>query len=90
MNPFRTGKGWRKPGIRQIKRALLIDMKSIRFLDDDMKKKILQVEPLKEYIETFETQGKKGNDPFFNHGLLTNLGIFQKICRDLSQSPSSY
>ncbi|MGE5420788.1 MAG: mechanosensitive ion channel family protein [Chloroflexota bacterium] len=75
---FQNWKGMEESRTRQIKRALLIDMKSIRFMDADLRAKLAKFESLKEYIETFEKQGSRSRDPFFNQGLLTNLGAFRR------------
>jgi miniconductance mechanosensitive channel len=75
---FQNWKGMEESRSRQIKRALLIDMKSIKFLDSELKNKLSRFSQLKEYIEAFEKQGNKTEEPFFNHGLLTNLGLFRK------------
>lgn len=75
---FQNWKGMEEARTRQIKRPLLIDMKSIKFMDEEMKAKLSRFEPLKEFIEEFEKQGNSTIDPFFNHGILTNLGVFRK------------
>ncbi|HEX2969650.1 MAG TPA: mechanosensitive ion channel domain-containing protein [Bacteroidales bacterium] len=85
---FQNWKGMEESGARQIKRALLIDMKSIRFIDDDLKARLGKSVHLKEFIENFEKQGNKSNDPLFNQGLLTNLGVFRKYAElYLAQHP---
>jgi miniconductance mechanosensitive channel len=78
---FQNWKGMEAARSRQIKRALLIDVKSIRFLDGEMKNKLMRMEPLKEYIGSFEKRlieagGEKGST-LFNTSVPTNLGIFR-------------
>jgi miniconductance mechanosensitive channel len=79
---FQNWKGMEEAGVRQIKRAIFIDMKSIRFLDSEMREKLSGITALKEYIDSFEN-GKTSvpafpNDNlFFNSSLLTNLGVFR-------------
>lgn len=75
---FQNWKGVEETGSRQVKRPLLIDMKSIRFMDEKLRTKLSKYESLKEYIETFEKRGPKVSDVFFNQGVLTNLGAFRK------------
>lgn len=77
---FQNWIGMEESGVRQIKRAIFIDMKSIRFLDKDMKAKLSVIPALRDYIEKAETlPGTKAanDDPFFNPYRLTNLGLFR-------------
>jgi miniconductance mechanosensitive channel len=71
-------------GIRQVKRSIFIDMKSIRFLDKDLRDRLCRIPVLKEFIESKETRtvlpGKVSDPqdtPFFNSYQITNLGIFR-------------
>lgn len=75
---FQNWKGMEDSKMRQVKRVLLIDMKSIRFMDRVLRSKLQKYDQLKDYIESFEKQGPGTDEPFFNHGLLTNLGVFRK------------
>lgn len=75
---FQNWKGMEESRTRQIKRPLLIDMKSIRFMDDELRARLSRFEALKEYIEEFEKKGSSTGDAFFNQGLLTNLGVFRR------------
>lgn len=75
---FQNWKGMEDSKSRQIKRALHIDMKSIRFLNEGMKAKLMKYESLREYIDEFGKKGRGSEDPFFNHGMLTNLGAFRR------------
>jgi miniconductance mechanosensitive channel len=80
---FQNWIGMEEAGIRQIKRSIVIDMKSVRFLDNDLKSRLSKVPALKEYIDslsaTAESQGT--GDPrdshFFNPSQVTNLGVFR-------------
>jgi miniconductance mechanosensitive channel len=79
---FQNWKGMEEAGVRQIKRAIFIDMKSIRFLDNDLKVKLCGIPSLKEYIESYENNGSEQESPseeslFFNASRLTNLGVFR-------------
>jgi miniconductance mechanosensitive channel len=79
---FQNWKGMEEAGVRQIKRAITIDIRSVRFLDIDLRNKLCSIPLLKEFIESFEN-GRKGelpaaaNNPFFNSFALTNLGVFR-------------
>jgi len=81
---FQNWKGMEEAGIRQIKRSIFIDMKSVRFLDKDLKDRLCRVHLLKEFIESTEKKtGLSGNDSdysetsFYNPYKLTNLGLFR-------------
>ena len=81
---FQNWRGMEESGIRRIDRSIFIDMKSIRFLNDELREKLCRVPLLKEYIESAEKQNgvKKtwlapDGSPFFNPSRLTNLGVFR-------------
>jgi miniconductance mechanosensitive channel len=81
---FQNWRGMEESGIRQIKRHIYIDMKSIRFLDSELKGKLNNIPVLKEYIATSENKdGMLSNgldnteNPVFEHSNLTNLGVFR-------------
>ncbi|HLP74663.1 MAG TPA: mechanosensitive ion channel domain-containing protein [Bacteroidales bacterium] len=78
---FQNWKGMEDSKTRQIKRPILIDMQSIKFMDSDLKKKLSKYQPLSHYMESFEKSRSEyslnRDDAFFNHGLLTNLGLFR-------------
>jgi miniconductance mechanosensitive channel len=81
---FQNWRGMEEAGTRLIKRSIFIDMKSVRFLDKELKDRLLMVPILKEFIQSSEKQidnSVKGfNDPttpFFNSSRITNLGIFR-------------
>jgi miniconductance mechanosensitive channel len=81
---FQNWRGMEEAGVRQIKRSLFIDMKSIRFLNDELKNKLCMIPTLKEYIGSIERQSdspvnglNKGENHFFNSSQITNLGIFR-------------
>jgi len=81
---FQNWKGMEEAGIRQVKRSIYIDMKSIRFLDKELKQKLVRIPSLKEYIESSEQQNNTISNklfnteaPFFISTQLTNLGVFR-------------
>ena len=81
---FQNWKGMEEAGIRQIKRSIFIDMKSVRFLDKALKDRLCRVPALKDYIDSKEskadlpgTDSENSDTSFFNPDRLTNLGIFR-------------
>jgi miniconductance mechanosensitive channel len=79
---FQNWKGMEEAGIRQVKRSILIDTRSIRFIDAGLKEKLSAVPVLKEYIESTErktdlTKNSKLDSVFFNSARITNLGAFR-------------
>jgi miniconductance mechanosensitive channel len=91
---FQNWKGMEEAGVRQIKRSFFIDMRSIRFLDNDLRDKLFKIPVLKDYIESYESSRSAGGDEaidplFFNPGRLTNLGIFRFYAETyIKQHPS--
>jgi miniconductance mechanosensitive channel len=81
---FQNWRGMEESGIRQVKRSIFIDIRSIRFIDKEMKERLCRVPSLKKYIESFdqktdfsETDINDSLSPFFNFSQITNLGIFR-------------
>jgi miniconductance mechanosensitive channel len=81
---FQNWKGMEEAGIRQIKRSIFIDMKSVRFLDKALKERLCRVPVLKDFIDSREskadlpgTDNENSDTSFFNSDGLTNLGIFR-------------
>jgi miniconductance mechanosensitive channel len=79
---FQNWRGMEDSRVRQIKRAITIDIRSIRFLNSELKEKLSRVPLLKEYMESVEDQnGKKvipsSGTSFFSYSQITNLGVFR-------------
>jgi miniconductance mechanosensitive channel len=81
---FQNWKGMEEAGIRQIKRSIFIDMKSVKFLDKPLKERLCRVPVLKDFIDSKEsktdlpgTDKENSETSFFNSDRLTNLGIFR-------------
>jgi miniconductance mechanosensitive channel len=81
---FQNWRGMEESGVRQIKRHIYIDMKSIRFLDGQLKEKLCRIPVLKEYIGSSDVQHKLAetgfddpDSPLLNSFGLTNLGAFR-------------
>ena len=82
-------------GGRRIKRAINIDMKSIRFLNDEDIEKLKHINLLKDYLakkeaEIEEINKKRGvKDDKYNAKRLSNIGTFRIYCYNyLKQNPN--
>jgi miniconductance mechanosensitive channel len=78
---FQNWAGMEQSGVRQIKRPIFIDMRSIRFLDDSLRTRFSSIQVLRDFIMA-EDGGKSnaGTDDsqlYFNVHRLTNLGLFR-------------
>jgi miniconductance mechanosensitive channel len=71
---FQNWRGMEEAGIRQLKRSFLIDAKSIKFIDVDLKAKLSIVPELKEYLDK---KNASDENVFYNYSRITNLGIFR-------------
>jgi len=80
---FKNWKGMSESGGRRIKRAIYLDMTSIKFLDDQMIEKFRKMEILKQYVEKnvseLEDYNKDHNisESPINGRKLTNIGTFR-------------
>lgn len=84
---FKNWQGMFDSGGRRIKRALYIDMRSVRFLDEEMIKRMMKIRRLRGYLqrkvkEVLETNAEFGDDleALCNGRRLTNLGTFRAYC----------
>jgi miniconductance mechanosensitive channel len=81
---FKNWRGMQETGGRRIKRALLIDQTSVRFLTDDERKRLHNFFLLDDYLKRKEKEleewnrklGEFGKDPV-NARRITNLGTFR-------------
>ncbi|MDJ0841953.1 MAG: mechanosensitive ion channel family protein [Acidobacteriota bacterium] len=93
--PFTNWRGMSESGGRRIKRALHLDMNSIRFCDRDLLERFRKIEILKNYLEgkleeINEERGTRGltDDDLINGRQLTNIGTFRAyISAYLTQHP---
>lgn len=79
---FQSWRGMEESGVRQIKRSIFIDHRSIRFLDRELRDRLTRVPLLKEYIGSLGKNGSGAEltdeeSPFFNSSKVTNLGVFR-------------
>jgi len=81
---FHNWKGMEESGGRRIKRAINLDMKSVKFIDRELRKKLGKIRILKEYLERKESELNKYNaengiddSVLINGRRMTNLGTFR-------------
>lgn len=90
---FKNWRGMEDSGGRRIKRSILVDISSIRFLQEDEIKKFKNFVALKDYIEKKELELKVYNAQFdpslkVNARRLTNIGTFRAYIESyLKQHP---
>jgi miniconductance mechanosensitive channel len=93
---FRNWRGMTEAGARRIARPVLIDLRSVRFCDDEMLDRFRRIHLLKDYIgvktlELREYNERHGIDPSVsvNGRRLTNVGTFRAYVETyLRQHPS--
>ncbi len=83
---FKNWRGMQESGGRRIKRAVNIDMQSVKFVTPEMLARLKKIELLHEYLEEKEKEladyNAKHNlkDNIINGRNLTNLGTFRAYC----------
>lgn len=85
---FKNWRGMKQTGGRRIKRAVYIDITSIKFLDDDMLDHFEKFRVLTDYIKRKREELKKYNsgmkikeDEIINKRRLTNIGTFREYLK---------
>jgi len=82
-NSFKNWRGMSESGGRRIKRAIVIDLQSIRFCDDEMLNKFKKMSLVSSYVQEKEQEIEKYNRQHDDEMLLvngrrqTNIGIFR-------------
>jgi miniconductance mechanosensitive channel len=81
---FKNWRGMQESGGRRIKRAVNIDINSIRFCDEEMLDRYGKIQYISEYIsktaaelESFNAQAKVDNASLANGRRMTNVGTFR-------------
>ena len=81
---FKNWRGMQESGGRRIKRAVNIDMSSIRFCNEEMLERFAEIQYISEYIdktklelETFNKATKVNNTSLANGRRMTNVGTFR-------------
>lgn len=93
-SPFKNWRGMSESGGRRIKRALYIDVDSIRFVSGEMLEQLSQIELIAPYLEAKDQEigqhnrETKASDHILNGRCQTNIGIFRAyIIAYLKQHP---
>lgn len=86
---FTNWRGMEESGGRRIKRAINIDMSSVKFCTPEMIEKFKKIHRLKNYItdkleelELFNKENQIDNSVLVNGRRLTNLGVFRKYVEE--------
>lgn len=80
---FQNWRGMEEAGIRQLKKSLYIDARSVKFLDKDLRSKLSEVPALRNFIDSAEKKAEviekdySGEGPYYNFTQITNLGVFR-------------
>ncbi|MDT8308178.1 MAG: mechanosensitive ion channel [Bacteroidales bacterium] len=93
---FQNWRGMKEAGGRRIKRAMLIDLQSIRFVDDELLERLKKFKYIESYIENRQEEINKYNEkinsdaPAQYYGRRqTNIGIFRAYIQAyLQNSPN--
>jgi miniconductance mechanosensitive channel len=91
-NSFQNWKGMSQSGGRRIKRAIYIDMESIKFVDEEMSKRFQKIELLKDYtgkrlLEINDYNSKHDTSgSALNARHMTNIGTFRIYCEEYIKS----
>ncbi len=89
---FKNWRGMQETGARRIKRAINIEVTSIKFCTDEMLEKYKKVNFLRKYIEEKEAELEKYNENIENTDILvngrnlTNIGVFRAYAQNYINS----
>jgi len=93
---FKNWRGMQSSGGRRIKRAIIIQQKSIKFLSEEAVQHLMKVQLITAYLEDRQTkiqQYNMGNDIdkslLLNGRNLTNLGVFRKYIESYLEAHSA-
>ena len=90
--PFKNWNGMYEAKARRIQRSILIDVDTVKFLDEEMLKRLKKIELLKDYLEGKEKEiaefNQKHNvhENVINGRHLTNLGTFRHYAEEYLKS----
>ncbi len=82
-NSFKNWRGMSESGGRRIKRAMVIDMHSIRFCNDEMLNKFKKMSLIRSYVQEKQREIEEHNGQYGDEMLLingrrqTNIGVFR-------------
>ncbi len=81
---FKNWRGMSESGVRRVRRPILIDMSSIRFVDEEMLERFRQIQMLHDYLDTKLEEIRLWNEEqgidtgsLVNGRRLTNVGTFR-------------
>lgn len=84
---FKNWRGMVNSGGRRVKRSVYIDMRTIRFLDEELLERCMQINLLRPYltrslaeIQKCNSEAKLRMDDLANGRHLTNIGTFRAYC----------
>ena len=92
---FKNWRGMSDSGGRRIKRAIHIDMNSIKFCDDAMISRFSKIDIISEYIDYKKkdikkyNQSKNCNNSLLNGRALTNIGTYRKYISSYLENNSN-
>ena len=90
--PFKNWSGMYEAQARRIQRSILIDVDTVKFLDEEMLARLKKIELLKDYLEGKEKEIKEFNtqhnvhENVINGRHLTNLGTFRHYAEEYLKS----
>jgi miniconductance mechanosensitive channel len=78
--PFKNWRGMQESGGRRIKRAINIDLNSVKFCDADLIERLKQIELVKDYVamKQFEQDAEGGSQTAINRQGFTNTDAFRE------------
>lgn len=93
--PFQNWSGMVQSGARRIKRAIHIDVETIKFLDEDLLNRLSKIQLLQDYLKNKVQEVRTYNQKYdtkaskLNGRHLTNIGTFRKYMEAYLQSLST-
>lgn len=93
--PFQNWSGMFQSGARRIKRAINVDVETIKFLDENLLKRLRKIKLIKEYLDNKIAEVRAYNaandvkESFINGRHLTNVGTFRIYAEAYLNSLSS-
>ncbi len=86
---FRNWRGMQQAGGRRMKRSLLIDLRSIRFVDRELLDRLRTVRLLEAYLDSklkeiddYNRERRVSDEDLINGRHLTNIGCFRAYCAE--------
>jgi miniconductance mechanosensitive channel len=93
---FKNWRGMQESGGRRIKRAIYLNVNSIRFVDPEMRERLKKFELIREFVEQRQQEIEEYNRThdvdtsiLINGRRMTNIGVFRKYVENYLHSRSS-